>query len=566
MPSEMDESLARHRAALLARGGPFELATIARFGTELPLFANAPPSLGHYFARWCAEYGDRCFLVDGQVRLSFAETHAAARALAGGLIERHGVKPGDRIGLAARNSANWIVAFMAILMAGGCASLLNGWWTGEELAEGVALAECTLVLADPQRAARLGCGGHDAQVLAFSHDAMPAAGFAAIAAGRGTRTPLPEVGPDDLATILFTSGSTGRAKGVVSDHRAVLQAVLNFAAQSLMTLGHMTDRGEEPKDPPCALLAVPLFHVTGEAPLLLQSFLLGRRLVLQPKWDPLEAMRLIEAERVTYFLGVPLMSREIVTHPARHRFDLSSCRSFGAGGAPRPVDHVPTIREAMPHAYPILGYGLTETNAVGCGNFNENYLAKPGSTGSASKPLVELAVFGADGEALPAGETGEIAIRSICNFRGYWRDPDATRAAVRPDGFFLTGDLGYLDEDGYLFIVDRKKEIVIRGGENISVSEVEQAIYAHPGIAECAVFGLADERLGEVPAAVWLARDGRNLAEEDLREFLAARLAPYKIPAHFWREAEALPRLGSEKVDRCALRARYSALFEAQNG
>ena len=293
MPSEMDESLARHRAALLARGGPFELATIARFGTELPLFANAPPSLGHYFARWCAEYGDRCFLVDGQVRLSFAETHAAARALAGGLIERHGVKPGDRIGLAARNSANWIVAFMAILMAGGCASLLNGWWTGEELAEGVALAECTLVLADPQRAARLGCGGHDAQVLAFSHDAMPAAGFAAIAAGPGTSTPLPEVGPDDLATILFTSGSTGRAKGVVSDHRAVLQAVLNFAAQSLMTLGHMTDRGEEPKDPPCALLAVPLFHVTGEAPLLLQSFLLGRRLVLQPKWDPLEAMRLM---------------------------------------------------------------------------------------------------------------------------------------------------------------------------------------------------------------------------------------------------------------------------------
>ena len=561
MPSEMDARLARHLAKLLAPGGPFELATIGRFGTELPLFAKAPPSLTHYIGRWCAEYGARTFLIDGDARLTFAETYAAARALAGGLIEHHGVQPGERVGIAARNSANWVVAFMGVLMAGGCASLLNGWWTGEELGEAIALAGCKLVLADPQRAARLDCGGHGAKVLTFSHGTAPAAGFAAVGSAD---TPLPELGPDDLATILFTSGSTGRAKGVASDHRAVVQAVLNFAAQTLMTLGHMTDRGEEPKDPPCALLAVPLFHVTGEAPLLLQSFLLGRTLVLLPKWDPVEAMRLIEAEKVTYFLGVPLMSREIVGHPERHRFDLSSCRTLGAGGAPRPVDHVPMLREALPSAYPILGYGLTETNAAGCGNFNENYLAKPGSTGPASRPLIELAIFDDDGERLPAGRTGEIAIRAIANFLGYWQDPDATRAAVRPDGFFLTGDLGYLDEDGYLFIVDRKKEIVIRGGENISVSEVEQAIYAHPDVAECAVFGLPDARLGEVPAAVWLPREGHDLTDDDLREFLAARLAPYKIPARFWREAEALPRLGSEKVDRRALRAKYSGLFGAQ--
>jgi acyl-CoA synthetase (AMP-forming)/AMP-acid ligase II len=556
MPSEMDHSLARHLARLLSPGGPFELAAIERFGTELPLFAKAPPSLTHYFERWCAEYGDRTFLVDGEVRLSFAETLAAARSLAGGLIANHGVQPGDRIGIAARNSANWIVAFMGVLMAGGCASLLNGWWTGEELAEAIELAGCTLVLADPQRAARLDCG-HGARVLTFPHGAAPAEGFAAIGLADA---PLPELGPDDLATILFTSGSTGRAKGVVCDHRAVVQAVMNFATQSLMTLGHMTDKGEEPKDPPCALLAVPLFHVTGEAPLMLQSFLLGRKLVLLPKWDPVEAMRLIEAEKVTYFLGVPLMSREIVAHPQYNRFNLASCRTLGAGGAPRPVDHVPVLREALPTAYPILGYGLTETNAVGCGNFNENYLAKPGSTGPASRPLVELAIFGDGGEQLPAGRTGEIAIRSIANFLGYWKDPEATEAAVRPDGFFLTGDLGYLDEDGYLFIVDRKKEIVIRGGENISVSEVEQALYAHPDVAECAVFGLPDARLGEVPAAVWLPREGHDLTDDDLREFLGQRLAPYKIPAHFWRETEALPRLGSEKVDRRALRARYSAL------
>jgi long-chain acyl-CoA synthetase len=561
MPSEMDQSLARHLEALTAPGALLELASIERFGTELPLFKGAPASLAHHFEHYCAEHGDKTFLVDGAIRLSFAEAFASARALAGGLVEGHGVAQGDRVGIAARNSANWVIAHMAVLLAGGCASLLNGWWTSEEMAEAIELAGCGLVLADPQRAARLEGHEHGATVLIFSHDTAPGEGLAALAAkGGGAATPLPELGPDDLATLLFTSGSTGRAKGVASDHRGVVQAAFNFVAQSLVVLGHMTDRSEEPQDPPCALLAVPLFHVTGEVPLYLQSFALGRKLVLLRKWDPLEAMRLIEAERVTYFLGVPLMSHEILNHSERARFDLSSCRTFGAGGAPRPAGHVHQVRETVPASYPILGYGLTETNAVGCGNFNENYIAKPGSTGPASKPLVELAIFGDGGEKLATGETGEIAIRSICNFTGYWQDPEATRAAIRPDGFFLTGDLGYLDADGYLFIVDRKKEIIIRGGENISASEVEQVLYSHPDIAECAVFGVPDERLGEVPAAIFLAKPGHALSGDDLREFLAERLAPYKIPAYFHRETAPLPRLGSEKVDRRALRAKYSAL------
>ncbi|MBO9498128.1 MAG: acyl--CoA ligase [Novosphingobium sp.] len=562
MPSEMDLSLRRHLDAALAPGGPLELATIERFGAALPLYRNAPPSLAAYFAFYCERHGDAVFLADGDIRLGFAECFAAARTLAGGLVEGHGIAKGDRVALAARNSANWCIAYMASVLAGGCVTLLNGFSTGEELAEAIALAGCRVVLADPQRAARIEGHEHGATVLVFSHDTAPLDGLAVLLEnGGGAATALPALGPDDFATILFTSGSTGRSKGAVSDHRGVVQATMNFAAQTLMVLGHMTEHGQAPEHPPAALVIVPLFHVTGEVPLFLQSFALGRRLVMMPKWDALEAMRLIEAEKITYFLGVPLMSHEVATHPRRHEFDLSSCTNFAAGGAPRPADHVRLLREELPAGFPLLGYGLTETNAVGCGNFNENYLAKPGSTGPASKPLVELAVFGTDGTALAPGELGEVAIRSIANFLGYWNNPEATAEAVRPDGWFLTGDLGYLDEDGYLFIVDRKKDIIIRGGENISCIEVEQAIYAHPDVAECSVFGLPDERYGEIPAAVWLPKEGHALHEDDLREFLGERLAPFKIPAAMWRAEDRLPRLGTGKVDKRALREKYTALF-----
>jgi acyl-CoA synthetase (AMP-forming)/AMP-acid ligase II len=268
-------------------------------------------------------------------------------------------------------------------------------------------------------------------------------------------------------------------------------------------------------------------------------------------------MRQIEAEKVTYFIGVPLMSHEIATHPERAQFDLSSCQFFAAGGAPRPVDHVATIHGAAPHAFPLLGYGLTETNAVGCGNVNQNYLAKPRSTGPASRPIVELAILDDAGMHLAPRDIGEVAIRSVANFIGYWRNEAATAEAVTTDGFFRTGDLGYLDEDGYLFIVDRKKDIIIRGGENIAASEVEAAIYAHPDVIEACVFGLPDARLGEVPVAVFLAREGSGLVEGALRSHLETRIAGFKHPAVFFEEHEHLPRLGTEKVDKRALKARY---------
>lgn len=561
MKTELDLAMDRTFAALTAEGGMFHTVPIQRFGRELPMIAAAPPHLPAYFAHFAAAQGDKTFIVDGDLRLSFAEVYAAARHVAGGLVEGLGLRKGDRVGLAARNSANWAIAYMGILMAGGCATLLNGWWQGEELASGIDLVGCRYLIADGARAKRLDGHAHGASLLPMAHDCDYTLGLGALLAdGGGAATPLPDLTGDDLATVLFTSGSTGVAKGAYSDHRGVVQGTMNYAAQTVAMLGILTARGEAPPAgvQPTTLVNVPLFHVTGEIPVFLQSFALGRKLVLMAKWDAAEAMRLIEAEKVTYFVGVPLMSFEIATHPDRNKYDLSTCVSFAAGGAPRPVEHVDRIRKALPHAFPLIGYGLTETNAVGCGNLNENYLAKPGSTGTASRPLVDLAIIDDAGTSLPQGAVGEVAIRSIANFLGYWNNEKATREAITPDGYFRTGDLGYLDEEGYLFIVDRKKDVIIRGGENISCIEVEDAIYTHPCVGEASVFGLPDEKFGEVPAAVYLAKEDCSATAEELREFLKEHIAPFKIPVQFWEVHEPLPRLGTEKVDKRSLRERYT--------
>ncbi len=562
MASQLDDELNAIMDALTAPGAPLEMESFVRGGVAMPMLKNAPSSLPAYFDHYCALHGDATFLVDGDVRLSFAQVHAMARSAASALIARHGVKRGDCVGIAARNSASWILVYMAVVMTGGCAVLLNGWWTGDELAEGIALTGCGLVLADPQRAARLQGKAHGAQVLLFDHG-DPASGLAGILGAGGDDAPLPQITGDDLATILFTSGSTGQCKGALSDHRAVVQGTMNYAGQTLMVLQHLTAKGMAPALQPATLVNVPLFHVTGEIPVFLQSFALGRKLVVMPRWDARRAMQLIEAEKITYFVGVPLMSLEIASHPERAKYDLSSCQFFAAGGAPRPVEHVTRIRASLPGGFPLLGYGLTETNAVGCASFNENYLAKPGSTGPASRPLVDLAILDAAAVPVPQGQTGEVAIRSVANFLGYWKNPEATAAALLPGGYFLTGDLGCIDEDGYLFIVDRKKDIIIRGGENISCIEVEQAIYAHPAIAEASVFGLPDARFGEVPVAVWLARPGPAPSEAELKEFLGRHLAPFKVPVKLWQENGALPRLGTEKVDKRALKARYAQGWDA---
>ena len=565
MPSQLDLAIDATINRLMTNDGPLTVTYVEKFGVQLPMLAKAPGNMADYFAFFCATHADKEFLVDGDIRLSFRETYAAARVLAGGLVEGHKLQKGDRVGIAARNSANWIIAYMAIVMAGGVATLLNGWWQGGELAEGIRMVGCRYVLADEQRTARL--AGHDiggCELLIFGHDGAPMEGLSVLTSkGGGAETPLPTLEPTDNATILYTSGSTGQSKGAVSDHRAVVQGGMSYVGQTLVFFELLSSTGQAMPAQPSALVNVPLFHVTASVPLVLQSFAIGRKLVLMPKWDAEEAMRIIEKERISYFVGVPLMSIELATHPNRHKYDLTSCTAFAAGGAPRPVEHVKKIRKEMSWGYPLLGYGLTETNGVGCGNFTDNYLEKPTSTGPATKPLVEVQMLDDDGNVLPQGERGEVGIRTIANFNGYWNNEQSTRDAFTADGFFRTGDIGYLDEDGYLFIVDRKKDIIIRGGENISCPEVEAAAYEHESIAELSVFGIADDKYGEVPGIVYHTKDGIKLTEDELKAFLAPRLAPFKIPVHFWQVAEPLPRLGTQKIDRVALRREYNAKVSA---
>ena len=569
MATELDQMMDEAIQALTGEGGMLPLTHFEKYGQKLPMIASAPPALSHFFAYFCMQHADAEFLVDGDTRLTFGQSYAAARKVAAALIAGHNIAKGDRVGIAARNSANWIIAYMGVLMAGGVATLLNGWWQGPELCAGITDVGCTLVLADDRCARRIAeCGATgDARVIEFGHDGPPETGLAALlAAGGDAVTELPELTGDDLATILFTSGSTGQSKGAFSDHRGVVQGTFSYVAQTLMALNIVTRQGKPPEGQPATLLNVPLFHVTAEVPVLLQSFVIGRKLVLMPKWDAEEAMRLIEREKISYFVGVPLMSYEIAQHPNRDKYNLKSCVTFAAGGAPRPVEHVKRIKETMDWAFPILGYGLTETNGVGCGNFNENYIAKPNSTGQASRPLVDLAILDDNGHPLASGEVGEVAIRSVANFLGYWNNEAATNAAIMPDGYFRTGDLGYIDPDGYLFIVDRKKDIIIRGGENISCVEVEAAIYAHADIAEASVFGIPDERFGEIVGAVYVVRDGASLTDAELTEFLSGQLAAFKVPARLWQSAEALPRLGTAKIDKVSLRKSYQAAAMAETG
>ena len=545
---------------LMSDDGPLAVTPITKYGVEMPMFSKAPANLADFYTYFCSVHADKEFIVDGDARLTFGECYQAARTVAGGLVEGHGLKKGDRVGIAARNSANWLIANMAIVLAGGVSTLLNGWWTGTELADGIRMVDCRIVLADVQRAARLdGQDIGDSKIVLFEHDCPPLDGLSGLMAnGGGLDTPMPAIEPTDIATILYTSGSTGQSKGAFSDHRAVVQGTMSYVGQSMVFFEILSAAGTELPTQAAALVNVPMFHVTASVPLILQSFAIGRKLVLLPKWDAEEAMRLIEKEKVSYFVGVPLMSIEIATHPNRHNYDLTSCTAFAAGGAPRPVEHVKKIRKEMAHAFPLLGYGLTETNGVGCGNFTENYLAKPESTGPATKPLVEVQMLDDDGNIMPQGERGEVCIRTIANFGGYWNNEAATDAAFTKDGWFRTGDIGYLDTEGYLFIVDRKKDIIIRGGENISCPEVEAAGYEHDAIAELSVFGIADERFGEVPGLVYHCKAGTSVAPDDLKAFIGARLAPFKVPVHFWHAQEPLPRLGTQKIDRVTLRREYN--------
>ena len=553
MPSELDRIFDATLAAVIGPGGRIVIERDAR---GQAIVGNFPATLPSFFATFCALNGAVEAVIAGDERLTFADLGRLSDAVARGLVAR-GVAKGDRVGIAMRNCPSWIVTYMGALKAGAIATLINGWWQAEELRHALELTAPKLILADAPRAARIANVAGDWELVSLPVELRAEDALAALM-GADPMTALPEVTPDDDATILFTSGSTGEAKGALSSHRAVTTAVYVYATHLMTLLGILTTRGTPPANPPKTLVNVPLFHVTGEIPVLLTSFIIGRGMVLMPKWDAGEALRLIGHEKVTYFVGVPTMSLELMNHPDRDQHDLSSLTDIAAGGAARPTAHVTRLQESFAGAQPALGYGLTETNAVGCGNFWSNYADKPASTGRPTAPYVEMAILGERDQHLSSGERGEIAIRTAANITGYWQNPEATAAAFTTDHFLKTGDIGFLDEDGYLFIVDRKKDIIIRGGENIAGAEVEAALYACIGIAEAAVFGAPDERLGEIVVAVLHPAEGAAIDETALRTFLTGRLAAYKIPERMIFSDEPLPRLGTGKIDRVALKQKYA--------
>ena len=555
MPSELDRRFDRTLAEVIGPGGRM---VIGSDDHGRAIVSNFPATIPELFRAFCKLNADNEALVAGEERFTFADLDRISEQLAHGLVAR-GVGKGDRVAIAMRNCPSWILSYMAIIKAGGIATLLNGWWEAQEMEHALRLVEPQLIIADARQAKRIAEKCSDLKTLPIDINLPVEQALGELLDVADDGAALPEILPEDEATILFTSGSTGQAKGALSTHRAVTTATYAYSTGLIVLLGLLTEDGNAPAGPPRTLLSVPLFHVTGEVPVMLNSFVVGRCMVVMPKWDPLEALHLIQKEKITYFVGVPTMSLELMNHPERERFDLSSLKDITAGGAPRPVSHVERLKQAFPNAQPALGYGLTETNAVGCINFWSNYAEKPGSTGRVQAPLVEVTILGAGDKHLPTGEAGEIAIRSAANIKGYWKNREATDALFTADGFVRTGDVGYLDADGYLFIVDRKKEIIIRGGENISAAEVEAECYACPSVAEAAVFGAADERLGEVPVAVIHLKRDERLSDDQLREFLDGKLARFKIPERIIFSDQPLPRLGTGKIDRRALKAQYAS-------
>ena len=552
-------------ARLTAPGGPFEVNHVRLGDVDYRNYARMPATMTEYF-QLMRRHGDRTFAVYRDQRLTFEEAFLEAQALAFALREDFGVATGDRVAIASRNNPQWMIAYMAVLLAGGVVVPMNAWWTSSELEYGLRDSGSHVLFADRERVARLAALVSPLALRVIAVDDcsgidVPVTPLADVLARRaGADLPAVTVAPDDFASIMYTSGSTGHPKGALSSHRGILSALYSWILMGTVTKKLSATATDAPALPACGLLTVPLFHCTASHSAFLLSLISGRKLVIMHRWDVQEALRLIEAEKVTWFNGVPTMSAELQAAARQSDRDLSSLAEIFSGGAARPPDQVGKIKEVFRKSSPGIGYGLTETNALGAVNSGPFYVANPYSTGRVVPAVTDIAILDDEQNRLSAGEHGEVCIHSPANCLGYWNRPEASAEAFR-DGWFHTGDIGYLDEDGFLYIVDRKKEIIIRGGENISCLEVEAAIYRHPDIIEAAVFGLPDERLGESVAAVVVIRPESALDAARLREHLSADLAAFKLPAHVWFEHEALPRIASGKIFKRALKSRYADLM-----
>ncbi len=543
-------------AAVCAAGTRFEIEEIDVLGVPTKVFTGTPPNLRYLFAAAAARTDD--FIVFEDERWPMPNVLELIGQIGHALVNDLGVVKGDRVAIAMRNSPEWIAAFAAITSVGAIAVPMNAWWQTDEMVFALADSDSRIVFADADRLARLRAGepGSVSVQVVTVGDVASSEIDDAIALEDllvpGATLPDVDIDPDDDATILYTSGTTGHPKGAVSTHRAVLSALMAFAARGAVNLLRDAEDPDPDRPQAAVMLCVPLFHVTGLVPVMLGAFVGGSKLVMTYKWDPDRALELIERERVTSFVGVPTMSWDMLEAPTFAERDTSSLSAVGGGGAPMPPELVKRIDDNFRRGRPSLGYGMTETNAYGPGNSGDDFMMHPTSTGR-QVPVMDLKVTDPLGNDLPQGETGEIWFRGPMLIRGYWNRPEATADTI-VDGWLRSGDIGRVDDEGFVYVSDRAKDMILRGGENIYCAEVEAAIYEHPSVYEAAVYGIPHERLGEELACHVMVKPGATLDAGELQRFVGERLANFKVPTAVTIVTEQLPRNASGKILKRELR------------
>ncbi|MGA3139402.1 MAG: class I adenylate-forming enzyme family protein [Xanthobacteraceae bacterium] len=561
-------TLARANAILTAPGAPFEMEERSIRGVPTRVWKNAPSTLRDLFLL-SRKFGERTFVVYGDERVSYEEFARAALAIAEAL-QAAGLKKGDRVAIAMRNLPEWPAAFFGCQLAGGVATLLNAWWTGAELEYGLNDSGARFAFVDPERFERIAehlhqCAALERIFVVRESEDVTKANVTKLESILGDITswrllpdrppPAVPLDPEDDATILYTSGTTGKPKGAVGSHRNTCTSVPirpYLQARSFLRRGEPIPVPDPNAPPKSSLLVVPLFHVTGCQATMVPMLAIGGKLVLMRKWDPEMAMQLIERERITGAGGVPTIAWQLIEHPALGKYDLSSLENFSYGGAPAAAELVRRVKEKFPRAVPGTGWGMTEVSGAFTGNQAEDYLLRPDSCGPAI-PVGDMKIADTDGHALPPGSVGELWVKGPNVVRGYWRNPKAT-AETFVNGWLRTGDIARLDDEGFCYILDRAKDMLIRGGENIYCIEVESALYEHPAVIDAAVVAVPHRTLGEEPGAVVTLKEGMGASEEQLRAFVAERLAAFKVPVKIVFSAEMLPRNATGKVRKNELK------------
>ncbi len=548
-------------------GGPFEVKEVEVRGIPVKVYASAPATLREIWLG-SARHGDADYLVYEDDRWTYTEAHRDVASVAAWLV-RQGVNPGDRVGIAMRNFPEWMLAYWGVISVGATAVGLNAWWTGPEMAYGVKDSQPKILICDQERLDRF--MPHRKEVgectlVAVRGETPHAEGVVAWSEliAHGGAMPDVDIDPDSDACVFYTSGTTGQPKGAQLTHRGCVNNVFSLAfwnmAQAVATL-----RAKGPDAAPASasggdgrlssLVCTPLFHVTANNCVAHSMTLAGGKLVHMYKWDAGEALKIIERERISNLSGVPTMSRELMAHPDFARTDTSSLKALGGGGAQIQPDLVNKIESEVATARPSTGYGMTEACGVITCNSADFFTGKPASAGPAL-PVFDTKCIDTLGNEVELGEVGELCVRSSQVIRGYLNRPEDTEEAIQ-DGWLRTGDIARIDEDGFIFIVDRAKDMVLRGGENIYCAEVEAAIFEHDSVAECSAFGVEDERLGEEVGAAVVLHPGQSLDGDGLRAHCAERLAKYKIPRYLWFREEPLPRNASGKFLKRQLREEH---------